>query len=189
MTRKQGKVHDSAVAVTSERIDREDAIEALYKDNPSLRALHERGLIDQETFKKAKRLSDSGATEHPFTALIAALRAERELQALSLTDIAERTGMDRAAVHKLEIGLNRNPTCTTLDRYADALGMQIAWLLLPKGQLISAPRRGRVCPVTDEVRVHLTARKATPKATAKGRSRSRNADKGTESSTDPASVS
>ena len=50
---------------------------------------------------------------------------------MSLTDIAERTGMDRAAVHKLEIGLNRNPTYTTLDRYADALGVQIAWALLP----------------------------------------------------------
>jgi len=108
---------------------------------------------------------------------------------LSLTDIAERTEMDRAAVHKLEIGLNRNPTYTTLDRYADVLGVQIAWVLLPKEQSISAPRRGRICPVSDEVRVHLTARKATPKAATKGRSRSRKADKGTESSTDPASVS
>ena len=189
MTRKQRKAQDSAVEMTSERIDREDAIEALYEDNPSLRALHKRGQIDQETYEKARRLRDAGPTEHPFTALIAALCAERELQALSLTDIAERTGMDRAAVHKLEIGLNRNPTYTTLDRYADALGVQIAWVLLPKGQSISAPRRGRVCPVSDEVRVHLTARKATPKAATKGRSRSRKADKGTESSTDPASVS
>ena len=189
MTRKQRKAQDSAVEMTSERIDREDAIEALYEDNPSLRALHKRGQIDQEAYEKARRLRDAGPTEHPFTALIAALCAERELQALSLTDIAERTGMDRAAVHKLEIGLNRNPTYTTLDRYADALGVQIAWVLLPKGQSISAPRRGRVCPVSDEVRVHLTARKATPKAATKGRSRSRKADKGTESSTDPASVS
>lgn len=189
MTRKQRKAQDSAVEMTSERIDREDAIEALYEDNPSLRALHKRGQIDQEAYEKARRLRDAGPTEHPFTALIAALRAERELQALSLTDIAERTGMDRAAIHKLEIGLNRNPTYTTLDRYADALGVQIAWVLLPKGQSISAPRRGRVCPVSDEVRVHLTARKATPKAATKGRSRSRKADKGTESSTDPASVS
>jgi transcriptional regulator with XRE-family HTH domain len=53
---------------------------------------------------------------------------------LSLADIAERTGMDRAAVHKLEIGLNKNPTFATLQRYADALGVQIAWGLLPREQ-------------------------------------------------------
>jgi DNA-binding phage protein len=118
--------------MNSEPTDRDDAIEALYQDNPSLRALHERGLIDQESYEKAKELRASGPPKYALSALVAALRAERERQGLSLTDIAERTGMDRAAVHKLEIGLNKNPTCATLQRYADALGLQIAWELLPK---------------------------------------------------------
>lgn len=74
MTRKQRKAQDLAVEMTSERIDREDAIEALYEDNPSLRALHKRGQIDQEAYEKARRLREAGPTEHPFTALIAALR-------------------------------------------------------------------------------------------------------------------
>jgi transcriptional regulator with XRE-family HTH domain len=60
---------------------------------------------------------------------VAALRAERERQGLSLADIAERTGIDRAAVHKLEIGVNRNPTLATLNRYAEALGVRIEWSL------------------------------------------------------------
>ena len=66
--------------------------------------------------------------------MIAALRAERERQGLSLADVAERTGMDRAAIHKLEIGLNSNPTHATLTRYASALGTRIEWHLetIPK---------------------------------------------------------
>lgn len=37
--------------------------------------------------------------------------------------------MDRAAIHKLEIGLNKNPTLTTLANYAEALGQRIGWTL------------------------------------------------------------
>lgn len=131
---KQQKSRDTEAKVNSEPINRDDAIEALYHDNPSLRALHERGLIDQESYEKAKQLRDAGPAKYAFSELVAALRAERERQDLSLADIAERAGMDRAAVHKLEIGLNKNPTCATLQRYADALGVHIAWELLPREQ-------------------------------------------------------
>ena len=70
-----------------------------------------------------------GPPDRPFRELIAALRAERERQGLSLADLAERAGMDRSGVHKLEIGLNRNPTFTTLSRYArrSALGSNGIW--------------------------------------------------------------
>ena len=80
--------------------------------------------------------------------MIAALRAERERQGLSLADIAERTGMDRAAIHKLEIGLNSNPTYATLTRYATALGTRIEWHLetipkKPPGHMRRRDRRFR----------------------------------------------
>ena len=189
MTKGQARDQDYAVDMTPERIGRDDAIEALYEDNPSLRALHRRGQIDQETYEKARRLRDAGPAAHAFTALIAALRAERELQKLSLADIAARTGMDRAAVHKLEIGLNRNPTFATLDRYADALGLQIAWELRPKGQSISASRPGRVSQAPDQAPVHAAVSKGSPKAATKRRSGSSKAEKGTKSSTDSASRS
>lgn len=56
---------------------------------------------------------------------VAALRSAREEAGLSLADIAERTGMDRGAVSKLETGVHGNPTMTTLQRYAAALGKQL----------------------------------------------------------------
>jgi DNA-binding XRE family transcriptional regulator len=112
---------------TTNRVAREEAIAARYAGRPSLRALYEGGQIDRLAFDEAKRVRAAGAPERPFRDLIVALRAERERQGLSLADLAERTGFDRAAIHKLEIGANANPTLTTLARYAAALGARIEW--------------------------------------------------------------
>jgi ribosome-binding protein aMBF1 (putative translation factor) len=60
---------------------------------------------------------------------LAGLRRERERQGLSLTDIAERTGIDRATISKLETGKIGNPTIGTLRTYAKALGRRLAWSL------------------------------------------------------------
>ena len=100
----------------NDRIDRDDEIAAEYAGRPSLRSLRESGRIDQEACEAAERIRAAGPPERPFRDLMAALRAERERQGLSLADLAERTGIDRAAIHKLEIGVNINPTLTTLTR-------------------------------------------------------------------------
>ena len=60
---------------------------------------------------------------------LAGLRRERERQGLSLTDMAERTGIDRATISKLETGKIGNPTIGTLRVYAKALGRRLAWSL------------------------------------------------------------
>jgi ribosome-binding protein aMBF1 (putative translation factor) len=60
---------------------------------------------------------------------LAELRRERERQGLSLTDIATRTGIDRATISKLETGKIPNPTVGTLRTYAKALGRKLAWTL------------------------------------------------------------
>ena len=60
---------------------------------------------------------------------LAGLRRERERQGLSLTDMAERTGIDRATISKLETGKLANPTIGTLRTYAKALGRRLAWTL------------------------------------------------------------
>ena len=39
--------------------------------------------------------------------------------------LAERTGIDRAALSRLENGAQDNPTINTLQRYAFALGKQV----------------------------------------------------------------
>jgi DNA-binding XRE family transcriptional regulator len=113
--------------LTTERVARDDAIAARYAGRPRLRTLFESGQIDRKAFERAERLRAAGSPARPFRDLIAALRAERERQGLSLSDLAERTGIDRAAIHKLEIGVNANPTLATLTRYAGALGARIEW--------------------------------------------------------------
>jgi transcriptional regulator with XRE-family HTH domain len=61
--------------------------------------------------------------------VIAALRLERERQGLSLADLNERTGIDLAALSRLENNKEGNPTINTLDRYAAAVGKQMIVLL------------------------------------------------------------
>jgi len=50
------------------------------------------------------------------------LRAERQAQGLSLSDVEQRTGIGRAALSRLENEAEPNATLATLTRYAQALG-------------------------------------------------------------------
>ena len=56
---------------------------------------------------------------------IAALKSLREQQGLSISEMAERTGMDRAMISRLESGRLDNPTLATVSRYAKALGKRV----------------------------------------------------------------
>jgi DNA-binding XRE family transcriptional regulator len=58
---------------------------------------------------------------------VLALKGHRERLGLSLAMVAERTGMDRAAISRLENGLQANPTVDTLHRYAAAIDAEITW--------------------------------------------------------------
>lgn len=58
---------------------------------------------------------------------ISSLKQERLRAGLSLADVARSSGMDRAALSRLENGLQPNPTLDTLYRYAAALGKRIVW--------------------------------------------------------------
>ncbi len=58
-------------------------------------------------------------------ATLATLRQERERQGLSLSDVAARSGIDRATLSKLENGRQPNPTLATLRRYAAAIGKRL----------------------------------------------------------------
>ena len=60
-------------------------------------------------------------------AMLATLKKCREGQGLSLTDVANRSGMDRAAISRLENGVHVNPTVDTLYRYAQAVGVDIGF--------------------------------------------------------------
>ena len=60
-------------------------------------------------------------------AMLGTLKKHRERQGLSLADVANRSGMDRAAVSRLENGVYMNPTVDTLYRYAQAVGADIGF--------------------------------------------------------------
>jgi DNA-binding XRE family transcriptional regulator len=53
---------------------------------------------------------------------IGGLRQRREQSGLSLTDVADRSGIDKASLSRLENGFYSNPTINTLSRYARAIG-------------------------------------------------------------------
>ncbi|MGA2621869.1 MAG: helix-turn-helix transcriptional regulator [Thermoguttaceae bacterium] len=53
------------------------------------------------------------------------LKAERQAQGLSLSDVEERTGIGRSALSRLENETEPNPTVVTLTRYAEALGKKL----------------------------------------------------------------
>lgn len=57
--------------------------------------------------------------------LVKQLKAAREEQGLSLSDLTRLTGMDRSALSKLETGQRLNPTVETLVRYAEAVGKRL----------------------------------------------------------------
>ncbi len=96
-----------------------DAIRARFRrDRPSLRKLQESGDVSEVV------------TQGEYVGLLAmllALKKHREAKGLSLADVAERCGMDRSAVSRLENGVYLNPTLDTLYRYAAAIGAEIAF--------------------------------------------------------------
>jgi DNA-binding XRE family transcriptional regulator len=57
------------------------------------------------------------------------LAQERERLGLSLTDVSERSGLDRTTISKLENGHIPNPTLRTLNLYARALGKRLKVVL------------------------------------------------------------
>lgn len=57
------------------------------------------------------------------------LKKARTGAGLSLADVAERSGIDKAALSRLENGIHDNPTVETLMRYAAAVGKKLTWKL------------------------------------------------------------
>ena len=61
--------------------------------------------------------------------VIAALKAERKRQGLSLADVEQLCGLKRSALSRLENDSTANPTLLTLQRYAIALKLSLATLV------------------------------------------------------------
>jgi ribosome-binding protein aMBF1 (putative translation factor) len=89
------------------------------------RAAADRAALDRERRETGTiaALPNSGVSETD--RFILELRREREARGLSLADVAERSGIDKAALSRLENGQQLNPTINTLNRYACALGKRL----------------------------------------------------------------
>jgi predicted transcriptional regulator len=107
-------------------------IDRTPEDKARIKAIREKFQREKPSLKK---LVESGDAPPPMPlgtyvqvqVLLHRLKQEREAAGLSLADVAERTGMDRAAISRLENGHQSNPTIDTIARYATALGKRIVW--------------------------------------------------------------
>jgi transcriptional regulator with XRE-family HTH domain len=76
-----------------------------------------------------------------FAVFLATARKTRESRGLSLSEVADRMGVDHAAVSRLETGKQPNPTVNTVMRYVEAIGLRVTWGLadrddapIPRGE-------------------------------------------------------
>ncbi len=77
-----------------------------------------------------------------FYRFVMGLRRERESLGLSLSDVAERAKIDKAALSRLENGQQLNPTVNTLARYARALGKRLTFGLVEDCEGAEEPSQG-----------------------------------------------
>jgi ribosome-binding protein aMBF1 (putative translation factor) len=110
-----------ASSQTAEERAREQTLrEELQKKRPSLEDLVHTGACDPDAVMTMGMYFDVQTA-------LQALKRERERCGLSIGDVAERSGLDRAVVSRLENGKQDNPTVATLMRYAAAVGKRFLW--------------------------------------------------------------
>jgi len=106
---------------TSEERVREQALrDKLQKERPSLEDLVRSGACDPDAVMTMGMYFD-------IQRALRALKRERERCGLSISAVAERSGLDRAVVSRLENGKQDNPTVATLMRSAAAVGKRFLW--------------------------------------------------------------
>lgn len=106
---------------TAEERAREQKLrEKLQKEKPELEDLVRSGACDPDAVMTMGMYFDVQQA-------LQALKRERQRRGLSIGDVAERSGLDRAVVSRLENGKQDNPTVATLMRYAAALGKRFLW--------------------------------------------------------------
>jgi ribosome-binding protein aMBF1 (putative translation factor) len=107
-------------------------VERSPEEQARLKAARER--FQAESLDLSEMLA-SGRYEEPttlgayleLTAALAEMKKSREQAGLSLADVSERSGIDAAAISRLENGHAGNPTVNTLQRYASAIGKRFIW--------------------------------------------------------------
>ena len=116
MANKPRRIHRPRVQTAEQEAEERALRERFQREKPSLQDLVQSGDVTQ-----VFTMGEYWELRKTF----AALKALREQQGLSITDLAERTGIDLAMISRLETGQMDNPTIATMTRYARALGKKV----------------------------------------------------------------
>jgi transcriptional regulator with XRE-family HTH domain len=136
--------------LTAEECARVEAVRAKRR-TPEARAeeARVREALEREYRETGTLKSDGDGTTMgdlvAFRRFVMSLRRERERAGLSLTDVAERAKIDKAALSRLENGQQLNPTINTLARYARAIGKSLTYVLAEKAEDMPRGRAIRYC--------------------------------------------
>src|SRR5947208_9824736 len=106
--------------------ERRRKVRELFKAKPTIEQLVASGELSGNTMPMGLYLE--------IQQLLHDLKKARASAGLSLADVAQRTGMDKAVLSKLENGQHGIPTLPSLARYAQAVGMHLAFALTPGGE-------------------------------------------------------
>lgn len=118
---------------------RHQAIRETFQAKPSLEELIARGELSGKPVTLGAYLN--------LRLLVGSLRKLREEVQLSLSDVARRSGMDKAMLSRLENGRVANPGMETISRYLDALDKVIEWRVAdasPQDTKHASSRRAQV---------------------------------------------
>src|SRR5260370_15850039 len=118
-----GKRVQKKIAWTDEDRERHRKVRELFKDKPTIDQLVASGELSGHTLPMCVYLE--------MLQLLHDLKKARESAGLSLTDLAQRTGMDKAVLSKMENSPHGNPTFASLAPYAPALRIPPGFSLTP----------------------------------------------------------
>ncbi len=116
MSKNSQRVFRPREQTSAQQADEQAIRERFQRERPSLQ-----DLVDQGDVTQIFTMGEYWELRKTF----AAMKALREQQGLSVADVAERTGIDRATINRLENGQLENPTIATMSRYAEALGKRV----------------------------------------------------------------
>ncbi|HBI41709.1 MAG TPA: hypothetical protein DDY78_02500 [Planctomycetales bacterium] len=115
---KAQRIFRASGKTAEERVREQTLREQLQKERPSLEDLVRTGACDPDAVMTMGMYFDVQKA-------LRALKRVREQCGLKIDDVAERSGLDRSVVSRLENGKQDNPTVATLMRYAAAVGKRI----------------------------------------------------------------
>jgi len=98
----------------------------------------------------------------PTTAISARVRIERESRGWSLSELAERSGVSKAMISKIERH-EASPTATVLGRLSGAFGLQLSMLLALAEQTGDRLSRASDQPVWEDPETGYTRRAVSPR--------------------------